>query len=312
MDMPTTPALKYAPDNPELLKTVGRFADLIQETVNFGTHILEWGLGSASGGDETAPIALSVRHILELLDSVSINIRNSSVDPCKLLLRGALESLFGVVYILEADTTRRSMAFMATYANQRLKTYRKFDLTSEQGKEYRSLLKKDRLAGDMIISIPPTLVKTAVANLESLLKKPEYKEANAEYHKQKKAGSGNPYWYSLYDGPKNIEKLADHLKLSAMYHILYRQWSSASHGTDIIQGKISARSEGQAAVLQFRLPTDAQVLTSIAVTLGLELFQTVIKHYVPDRMDDYRAWYTKEIRAVYLRITQGKIIQIEV
>jgi hypothetical protein len=95
LEMPTTPAVKYASDNQELLKTLGRFADLIQETVNFGTHVLEWELGSAPGGDETAPITLSLRHILELLDSVSINIRNACVDPCKLLLRGALESFFG-------------------------------------------------------------------------------------------------------------------------------------------------------------------------------------------------------------------------
>jgi hypothetical protein len=310
--MPTTPAVKYASDNQELLKTLDRFADLVQETVNFGTHVLDWELGSTSGGDETAPITLSLRHILELLDSVSINIRNSCIDPCKLLLRGALESFFGVAYILETDTTRRAMAFMATYSNQRLRTYRRFDQTSEQGKEYRNLLKKDRLAGDMIVSVPPSLVKSAIANLESLLTKPAYKEANAEYQKQKKSGSGNPYWYSLHGGPKNIEKLADHLKLQAMYHILYRQWSSASHGTDIIQGKISAQSEGQAAILQLRLPTDAQVLTSLAVTIGLELFQAIIKHYVPARMDDYRAWYTIEIREVYLRLSQGKIIQIKV
>jgi hypothetical protein len=201
---------------------------------------------------------------------------------------------------------------MATYSNQRLRTYRKFDQTSEQGRAYRNLHKKDRLAGDMIVSIPPALVKSAIANLESLLKRPEYKDANAEYQKQKKSSSGNPYWYSLYGGPKNIEKLADHLELPAMYHILYRQWSSASHGTDIIQGKISTRSEGQAAILQLRLPTDAQVLTSLAVTIALELFQTIIRHYVPVRMDDYRVWYTTEIREVYLRLNQGKIIHIDV
>ena len=309
--MPTTPAVKYVPENPEVLKTLGKFADVIQETVNFGTHVLEWELSSASGGDETIPITLSVRHILELLDTVSVNIRNSCVDPCKLSLRGALESFFGVAYILETDTTRRAMAFMATYANQRLRTYRRFDQTTEQGKEFRNLLKKDRLAGDMAISLPPSLVKSAIGNLESLLRKPEYKGANAEYQKQKKAGSSNPYWYSLYGGPKNIEKLADHLKLSAMYHILYRQWSSATHGTDIIQGKISARAGGQAAILQMRLPTEAQVLTLLAVTIGLELSQIVIKHYVPDRMSDYRSWYTKEIRAVYMRLTQGKIIRID-
>lgn len=309
--MPTVPAVQYVPEDPGILKTLSRFADAIQETVNFGTHVLEWELTSTLGGDENAPITLSTRHILELLDSVSINIRNSSVDPCKLLLRGALESFFGVAYMLEADTERRSMAFLAAYANQQLKLYRRLDASSEPGKEFENLVKKDRVAGGMKFTFPPQLVESSILNLENLLRKPKYKEANAEYQRLKKGRSGTPYWFSLYGGPKNIEKLAEHLDLSALYHLLYKQWSNAVHGMDIIQGKIASRPDGKAALLQFRLPTDAQAMTSLAIAIGLELYQTAIKYYVPDRLNDFRSWYTLEIHPVYVRISGDKIIQVE-
>jgi hypothetical protein len=313
--MPTQPVQEVIPRNPsspEVSKVLGKFADLIDETVNFGSHVLKWHLESARGGDETAPITLSFRHILELLDAVSINIRNSSVDPCKLLLRGALESYFGVAYILETDTERRAMAFMATYVNQRLKTYRKLDPTTQQGKEFRKLLKKDPIGASMVISIPTATIQAAIANLESLVKKPAYQNAHNEYARIRKAGSKNPYWYSLYGGPTNIEKLADHLNMQAVYHILYRQWSSSTHGTDIIQGNISRSSTGQAEILQLRLPKEPQLLTLLAVSIALKLFRLFIERYSPEKSAEYKSWYTKEIQAIYLRLTKDKIIQLKI
>ena len=308
--MPTKPAIPTTLDSPEVLQTLGRFADLVEETVNFGTHVLQWHLNSATGGDQTIPITLSLRHILELLDCVSINLRHSCVDPCKLLLRGVLESFFAIAYIVESDTSRRAMAFMAAYAHQRIRTYKRFDVSTEQGRDFLNLLKQDRLASHMAISLPPSVVQSATANMESLLEEPEYKDAIAEYLRRKRAGTGNPYWYSLYGGPRNIEKLADHLKLSGIYHILYRQWSSATHGTDIIQGKITRTETGKGAIRQIRLPTDAQVLTALAVSFGLEVFRAVIIHSAPQRMKDYQAWYVTEIRDLYMRLSGDAIIQI--
>jgi hypothetical protein len=312
--MPTQPIEEILPlskSEPEISNVLGRFGNLIDEAVYFGTHVLKWHLESTRGGDETVPVTLSFRHILELLYCVSLNIRRSLVDPCKLLLRGALESFFGVAYILEADTNRRSMAFMATYANQRMKTYRKLDPSTDQGKEFARLIKKDRIAANMVLTVPPSLVRSSIANLESLLKRPEYKDANAEYQRMRKTGTKNPYWYSLYGGPKNVEKLADHLGLVAMYHILYRQWSSSTHGTDIIHGKISQSETGHGAILQLRLPTEAQTLTVLAVSLALELYQLFINRYAPDKANVYKSWYKKEIRPVYVRLTGEKIILIK-
>ena len=65
--MPTTPAINYIPSDDALLRTLGRFAFLIEESVNFGTHVLEWELEASAQTRENAPISLSMRHVLELL-----------------------------------------------------------------------------------------------------------------------------------------------------------------------------------------------------------------------------------------------------
>jgi len=284
---------------------------LIQETVNFGTHVLEWELESLLQIPENAPITLSFRHVLELLDSVALNVRGSCVDPCKLLLRGALESFFAIAYILKDERQRRSFAFMATYANQSLSSYKRYDPATEQGRQFRQLLEKDAALAAIAASMPAEIVKEAITNMEQLLKKPEYREASSEYAKMKKAGSRSPYWYSLFGGPSNLEKLADHLQYNGLYHVLYRQWSSATHGVDIIRGKIAPGGEGQAAILQPRLPGDAQVLTGIAVTIALKLFRVVIEADAPTRTEDFEAWYLKEIRTDYLIVTKENIVRME-
>ena len=202
---------------------------------------------------------------------------------------------------------RRAVA----YANESLRSYKRYDPTTDQGKRFRQLLEKDNALAAVAASIPDEVVKNAIINMEQLLKKPEYRDTNSEYARMKKGGSRSPYWYSLFDGPSNLEKLADHLQFNGLYHVLYRQWSSATHGMDIIRGKISSRGQGQAGILQHRLPRDAQVLTVIAVTIGLKLFRLVIESDSPNRMTEFQQWYLNEIQADYLGLTKGNIIRLE-
>ncbi len=308
--MPTKPAIPIALENSDVLRILAQFSDLVAEIVRFGTVVLKWHLDAASGGDETIPITLSLRHILELLDSVSINLKESCVDPCKILLRAALESFFTIAYITETDSNRRAMAYMVGYAHQKIRTYRSFVPATDEGRRFQKSIQGDRLASKMELSVSPDMVESAIANLESLVVKPLYKEANAEYERCKRARKGVPYWYSLYNGPTSIEMLAEHLKLSAFYHMLYRQWSATAHGTEIIQGNISRTETGKGAIRQIRLPTEAQVLTVLATSVGLEVIRAVISYSTPEKLADYRLWYSTEIREAYSRLAGDSIIHV--
>lgn len=311
--MPTEPIRELLPREIEshgVLEVLRKFSEAIDETVNFGTHVFKWCDESNTRGDETAPLFLSLRHILGLSDAVAINIRASAADPCKLLLRGSLESYLGIAYILEANTDQRGMAFMFWYVNQKLKLYKKLDFTTDQGKEFRKTLSTDKLFESMKLDYPKDKLDDAIDNLNSLLKKPGYVEAAAEYQRLRKSGKKNPHWYSFYNGPENVEKLATHLHSPLIYHILYRQWSEATHGTDIIQGVIHEGPSGTTEIVQLRLPKDAQILTFFAITIFIELYQRLIKHFVPSRLVDFKKWYTHELLPRYQPLSKEQIIQI--
>lgn len=297
-------------DNKFLNDLLINFSVGIEEAVNFGSHILKWDLEYSNGGDEQLPIELSFRHFLELIDAISVLVKHSSIDPSKLLLRGALESYFGLEYILKKDTFNRSMAFMVCHVHKNLKFYKKLDISSEQGQQFQAILNNDKTVGGM--TIPKELqINAAISNLESLLLRPEYQNAEQEFIRLKNLKIKNPPWYRLFNGPKTIQGLAEELEMSALYEVLYRYWSGPVHGVDIIQGKISALKDNSTGIVQIRYPKDAQSVTAYAVTLSLKVFSAFIKHRIPHKSKEYQEWY-KTQREFYIKVTRNEqLLKVE-
>lgn len=282
----------------------------IDETVNFGSHILKWDMDTARGGDENLPIILSLRHFLELIDSISILVKNSSIDPCKLILRGALETYFSIEYLLEDKTLDRSMAFMVWHTHRNLKSYKRLDSKSEQGRQLQHKMNSDKSVDGFKIPDIPEL-NHAIGNLESLLQKPSYQKANQEYLRLKNKGEKNPTWYRFFDGPKNVQELAEHLKLSGLYETLYRSWSGPTHGTDILQGKLFGSVDNKAEIVQIRYPKDVQMIASYAMTFSLKTFSTIIERRLPFKKSKYDEWYSS-IKSLYQRVaSKEQLINIK-
>src|SRR5882762_4565637 len=70
----------------------------VEQTTNFGTHILNWFVQAGSKERHRIVFVMLLRQYLELLDAVSILIRSSSIDPSKLILRSMVEILFNFKY----------------------------------------------------------------------------------------------------------------------------------------------------------------------------------------------------------------------
>jgi hypothetical protein len=57
----------------EVVTFLAAIADSIDETVNFGTHIFQWFNEAVAGrADEVVPIAVSFKHLLDMLDAISV------------------------------------------------------------------------------------------------------------------------------------------------------------------------------------------------------------------------------------------------
>lgn len=295
-------------ENSNTKAILDKLANGLEEFINFGSWILKWDTEKMHGGDENIPITMSFRHFIELTDSISILVRHSSIDPCKLLLRGALETYFGLEYLFEKDTDDRCMAFITWHFNQKIKTYKKLDPTTEQGRHFQKTL-DDHFTGSLLLKNNPN-IPLAIQNWESLLQKPKYQKAQNEIQRLKSLKEKNPAWYRLFDGPKNIEALAKHLKMSDWYEILYRHWSGPTHGTDIISGKLFSGGKGTVEIPQIRYIKDVQEVVQWTCSLSIKTFQTYINYRLPEKEDEYIKWY-QTVKNFYLKINaQEPIITV--
>lgn len=311
--MPTEPIDIYLSRNIEsekLEKVLNHLSDLIEETVNFSTHVFDWCSENVTGKDEKIPIIMSYRQVLELIDAVSILVRNSCIDPCKILLRAMFESTLAIEYILEKKMNQRGMDFMVCYYHDELKFYRRWDPDDSMCKEFRLKLESDKILKNWQILEFPN-VGDEIEKRKKIFQLPIYHESELEYQRVKKQLKGTPKWFSLHNGPQNIQELAEYLERGGLYQILYRHWSPVVHGTDLIRGKISLNESGNVGVHPIRLPTNAEEIAKHTVNFALLNMRNYNRYFCPERQHKIDKWYQDNIHGTFMELITKNAIKVE-
>ena len=96
-------------------KNLSKNSSVIEEYVNFGTHLMDWDIKKMRGGDDVLVPLLFLRNSIELADAISVLIKNSAIDPAKPVLRSLLENTLGLEYLFEKDTGIRSLSYIVLY-----------------------------------------------------------------------------------------------------------------------------------------------------------------------------------------------------
>ena len=312
--MPTEPLIEFIPrdlENPDIKAILERVSSLIDEVVNYGSHIFRWGIDSLKEGDENMPALLMYRHIFELIDSISVLIRNSSVEPGNIILRSLFESYLSYEYLFEKDFKSRGMDFLVCSRHKEILNLRRFDPRDEMHAQYEKLKARDKISKD-IPSRPVPDVSERIERIKKIFELPSYKESSDEYERIKAANKGKApkHWYSMHGGPKDACQLADYQGFPAQYEILYRSWSELVHGTDILKDKITLEAPGVVSFSPLRMPPEAPFVALMTITFGLSTIRLFTKHYIPQKAKDNADWYHREIEDPYLNLNKIKIIVV--
>ena len=275
-------------------------SDCVACLVTGYTYALE--AANRSGQEyHSAPVLLT-RHVIESLDAVSVLVAQGCSHPCQAPLRSALEATLGVLYILRAYTERRAFAYQVAHAHRRIKLYEKGDPATDAGKEWRKVLSTDP-AGDILSLLPPIDYKKAIANLRSMLAKPQFVPIEAEWQllreynvdpvdptkRTKRKRKSDPEWYALFGGPSNVRDLAIKVGHPAMYEFLYRQWSNDVHAGSALDAV--GRKGTESVIRPVRHPEILQTCAVIAATFSLLLTRTVLGFYAPEALSDFSTHY---------------------
>ena len=286
-----------------------QIAGTIEECVNFGTHILAWCSEKPKKDGSDLTITLIFRHFIESLDAITVLIKHGCADPTEPLLRSIFEALLGLEYILEKDTLQRALSYRVAHAHRQISLYKKLDPSTDQGKQFKKILSNDSAVKNMALPVVDT--NKLIANLENMLKKPQYVSVNTEWQNYKEANKRNPNWFSLFGGPKNIIDLAYHVNRGGLYEFLYRIWSQSVHATGVIRN-ITRDEFGNGAIIGLRNPKNIQIYSSLSLSMIIVAYNKMIRYYIPDKEKDFQEWYTKNIREEYLQLSSTKsIIKID-
>jgi hypothetical protein len=258
--------------------------------VNFGSNLIKWDVEIVRGEEEILPPILFLRNYLEYLDACSILMKQSSIEPSKSILRTLLENFLSIEYLLAEKNHERSLSFLVWNSFENRKLLLSMDGKSENYKKLQSAFQKDKLFNDISALVFPN-IESGIKNNEELMKSEKYKTTVKEYYRTKnKLGGKNPFWYSLYDGPLKIEKLAYNLGFNVYYELLYRIFSSSTHGNEIMQGKIAKNKQKGIDIFQIRLSTGSKNIISFCIALTTYLFKTYINRRLPTKKEEFDSW----------------------
>jgi hypothetical protein len=291
--MRTIPIENFIPrdQNPDIQKILSKYSEFLEEIVNYGSHIMTWRPNDYMKGEQALIIPLFLRNYLSYVDACSILIKSSSIEPCNGLLRTSFENLLYILYLIQDTSGNRALGYIVWNAFERSKLLNKVDGKSDAYLRQVEMYKKDELLKDERPPIFKDIEKRKEINQRHINLK-LYSEIVKEYDRTiKKNKSKSIPWYSLFDGPLKIRDLSERLKLELYYEILYKSWSSSTHGTSVIDGIVTGDENRIAQINQIRLPFDAESVTGLCITLSSILFSRIIKAKMPDRENAFKQWY---------------------
>jgi len=294
--MPTKPIeiiLPQSIESKEFQDLIDLVSSTLDELVSFGTQVVHWAANNPKfkKPDVDVPLVLLSRHILELVDSISILVKKSSIDPCKILLRAALETMLYIRFITAERCEERCKAYLVSYMKNKKNEYLKYKFDSKIHEAFKKKIENDHFINEGLNPFTKELdqlVDAKIKNLDEWISRPIFSDTIIEFNRLKKKYNRKPPWYLLYDGAENIEKLASMFKFQYLYEAVYRNWSDFVHASDVITGRIAAGGEGKSAFYQIRMGNSIIEIAMFSLNIVLSSYRNLIEFIVPEMIPNYR------------------------
>lgn len=220
----------------ELKPFIDEMYPIMKDVVDQGTHVLRESFERWDGKRHNIAIPLLHHNQLEMLDALSELCLQAISRPARLLVRSMYESFLYILYINKSDHSFENKAAAYTY---------------EYHRQMINLGKK--------VADSPNELKMIEDYLKSRDKE-GWKDIIAEHRRTKEKFKvkydGRPYsWFSLFDGPINLDDLVKTNKKSYkglsgvfdFHNILYHMYSLTMHSNDSYE-RIQSEQKGSSAI----------------------------------------------------------------
>jgi hypothetical protein len=260
-------------------ENLNNYSGFINTWVDFGATIIELDLKNNKSQDENIIPVLMLRRFLSVLDGISHLVLIGSEEPLKILARSFLEIALNLEFLVGSDSVEKSRALFVYQRFQKMDYYKK---NLKRAKENTKNLEKIREI-EGYEEQNDEFQKNSIDFLSS--------EKYNAYYKRILINKGKP-WYWIYDTSlNNLFELAQTSKKELFHTVFYKDWSSNTHGTNILQGSMAMDKDGEGAgVNELRIPYEVQ-----SVIVGLypcltDTYQAYLKLRLPAYLPALVEW----------------------
>jgi len=294
--------------NVHIENNLNLFSLLIEDVKNFGSIII----GKIFNDDKRineyvrSVVSCLLRQLIEYMDAIAILIKKSSSDPCILILRGLFENHIYLKFVLREKSEERAKAYYVSHLLTKKRNAEEHDFSTNLGRELKNKIEKDDIS--KYLSLTTQNCQSEVDKIDKILQKPKYQYIKNEFDKRKMERK-KTHWYSLFNGPTNLELLSNSVGCLGRYNILYRYFSKYAHSENQLDN-IDPQGAGMAGLVQIRNPEQAQQITQLTLTYGLDSFRIAIETLFPSLLNYYKQFYKENIEHLSSEMRNKNLIQV--
>ncbi len=277
-------------------------APVLRELVDYGLAVFERCGVTAEGHDTPLGILFPFLHTLEMIDGAEVLLNSAAAVPATLMLRAAFEALLSMLWVAKEDSERRGAAYVVADVHRRIALSERYDPSTQRGKQFEAAVQADDVGHAFKLADSPDAVRDR-AELFAVIKQPHLAAAASEYERVRGLKDRVPPFYSLWDGPRDIEQLARRLGKSAYYEVLYRPWSGTAHAVDL--ARQLTHVDETPAVRRLRSGDGLTEGYSHAIAIALWAIEAALTKYRRDELRAFWTWYLNRVSPTYVRLTGG-------
>jgi hypothetical protein len=177
---------------------------------------------------EHAAALILWRRSIDITENIQTLLDAGRTGALPILLRNLLELLFSVRYLTQDDYSRRAKTWLYFNLLGEKKLRQHFDPGSDVGRKFRESSEQfsdgETFREHLDAVFNNDKVRMVIKEIEGDLASDYFADIKSEFDRKAKKG----YWFNLFDGPPDHERLAKAVNLHPLY-LFYRTWSRHVH-----------------------------------------------------------------------------------
>ena len=278
--------------------------NMLQDMVHYGTNLVPRCFSSSNKEiQDTIICAGLLKHVVGMLDGITVLLRQGAVFPSELLLRSLFEGRLAIQWMLAKDTRTRALQYHVWHQREQLTWTRVAIKGTDESKILDNAFKSDMKGQFAPMWVErEKMAREQEKKIMALLNCPDLKPVNDEFDQLRKGKKHDVNWYTAFNGPKSIKKMCDELNLPGDYNIFYSSASGVAHATTLLD---MVTPKGDDIIFeQIRSLEGMHQIISYTVSQTITTYQMLLGHYRFSELEAFFRKYLRDWRKPYMNITR--------